>query len=352
MDTLRHGGGFPHLHEHLVRHVPKLRQHILREGANLHPVLVNKLPQRRVVSRRVLRQHVLIDGSSGHFDDGLEIIGKRFEGLLIHQRFHHCARLLPSRIVVVFSHRVQAKGQVVVRTHPVRGVDGAGLQRRVHITPGHSHGFPASALEYLTPEARYAHAKPLHVGQGFNFLIEPAAHLRARIPSREGDQPKGCVELLPQLKATAVVEPAVHFLGREPEGHGGEEGRLGHLASPVVGSAVAHLGVPGEHRVEHLEGTHQLPGAIDFNLQAPVGHAIHKLRQLLRRGSEGREILRPGGDELPFVALALRPCSRGPRLIAASAGAQEPRYHHKRQPPSPSPYLIHRFLLTGSIGRL
>ena len=328
MDALGHGRGLPHFHEHVVGHFSKLRQHVVGEGANLHAVLVHQLPEGGVVARRVLREHIFVDGPRGHFDDGLEIIGKRFEGLLIHERFHDRAGLLPARVVVVLRHRVQAEGEVVVGPHPVRGVDGARLQRRIHIAPGHGHGFAAGALEYLAPEARNAHAQPLHVGQGFDFLIEPAAHLRARIAAGEGDEAEGRVELLPQFKPAAIVEPAVHFLSRQPKGHGGEEGGLGHLAAPVVSGAVAHFRIPGEHRIEYLESANEFSRAVDLNLQAPVGHTLHKLRELFRRRPQGRQVLRPGGNELPFIALAFRRRTGCAGLITPGAGAKQPRDHH------------------------
>ncbi|MNY05164.1 hypothetical protein D3C86_1378730 [compost metagenome] len=194
---------------------------------------------------------------------------------------------------------MQTEGEVVVRADPLGGVDGAGLQGGEDLAGRQIDHGAAHLGQHLAAEARGAHLQALEVVDAVDFLVEPAGGLHAGGAAGEGHHVERLVHLFPQLHAAAVVQPGVHFLGVGAERQGAEELRGRHLALPVVGRAVAHLGGAARHRVEHLQRRHQFAGRIDLDLQAAVAHFVDQAGEALGANAHPGKVLRPGGDHLP-----------------------------------------------------
>jgi hypothetical protein len=99
-----------------------------------------------------------------------------------------------------------------------------------------------------------------------SFLNQPVICTPV-LPQGMRHHAEGGVDLVPQLDAAAVVQPAVDALEVQAEGHGGEVLRRRGLAGPEVAVGVVHLHRAGAHRVEAFEGGHQFAGAEDLDVQ-------------------------------------------------------------------------------------
>jgi hypothetical protein len=148
--------------------------------------------------------------------------------------------------------------------------------------------------------------RPFRSADGLDLLLEPARHLHAGVAAGHGHHAEGRVDLVPQLDAAAVVEPAVHALEVQAEGHGGEVLRGEGLAGPEVAVGVVHLHRAGTHRIEALERRDQLAGAEDLDVQPPARHLADALGQVGGRARavhvEGRA-LAVGAGHLPVEGL-------------------------------------------------
>ena len=210
---------------------------------------------------------------------------------------------MPARVVVVLGNRVQTEGQIVVRADPLRRINGPGLQRGEHVAAGHGDSYTTGALENLSAETGNTHAQTLEIGKRVDLGVEPPPHLNPRVTARKRDEPEWFIELLPELEATSIIDPAVHFLSRKAEWHSCEERCLGRLATPVVSGSVPHLGVRTLHRVEHIEGPDELTGTIDLDVQPSGRHLAHVIGKTLRARAQTGKVLRPGRDHLPAEGL-------------------------------------------------
>src|SRR5690606_4867949 len=95
-------------------------------------------------------------------------------------------RFGPARVVVVPGGLVDARGQVVVGTDPVGGVDHAGLQGGEHLAAGHDDRGGADAADDFAAQAGHADLQALEVLDAVDFLVEPAAHLHAGVAAQQG----------------------------------------------------------------------------------------------------------------------------------------------------------------------
>jgi hypothetical protein len=107
--------------------------------------------------------------------------------------------------------------------------------------------------------------------------------------------------------------------GRQPERHGGEEGRRRHLALPVERSAVADIGDAVADRAQHLEGRHHFARRIDGDVDASARQRADALGDALGRQARPGQPLRPGRDHAPFDRLRPRNGGRGQRAGDANA---------------------------------
>ena len=198
---------------------------------------------------------------------------------------------------------MQAKGQVVVGADPVRRINGTGLHGGEHLGTGQLHRRGTHLAQHLSGEARHTHLQTLQVLHAVDFLVEPTRHLGAGVATGKRLEIELSVEIVPQFLTATMVQPAIHFLGRKPEGDGGKERRGRVLAFPVVGGPMTHLGAALAHRIEHFKGRHQFLGAIDLDLDTPGRHLFHPLGKAVGASPQAGIVLRPSGDHFPFVGL-------------------------------------------------
>ena len=96
----------------------------------------------------------------------------------------HRAAFPPTWIVVVLGDLVESELFIVVGTDPLRRVDRALFQRGVDFTAGDLLRHRAKLGENLSRKSRDAEFQALEIGNLFDLLAEPAAHLRAGIAGR------------------------------------------------------------------------------------------------------------------------------------------------------------------------
>ena len=148
----------------------------------------------------------------------------------------------------------------------------------------------SEVLEYIVQRRTFRMPFPM----GFGGLP------KTLVLAAEGwNDAKGFIQALPELQATAIVKPAIHFLGIEPEWNGAEKLCRYRFALPVIGAAVAHLCGAARDRIKYLEWRYQVIGAVDFDIQATTTHAGDGLCQAICCGTQARKIQRPGGDHFP-----------------------------------------------------
>ena len=96
---------------------------------------------------------------------------------LIDDAFERRSGLLPTRVVVVARSLMQADRDIIVRAHPLRGVNTARLQRREDLRPRKIYRRAAGKLERLPADAWDTHLQAAQIGHTVDAAIEPAAHL-------------------------------------------------------------------------------------------------------------------------------------------------------------------------------
>ena len=85
------------------------------------------------------------------------------------------------------------------------------------------------------------------------------------IAGSRGYQIETIINLLPQGHATTVVQPTVHFLGRQTIRYRSKKlGRLG-FAFPVIGRTMPHFSSPAGHSIKYLKGRNQLLRTINLD---------------------------------------------------------------------------------------
>ena len=275
------------------------RQYFLRKRAQLDAMLVDQGVQGLGVAEGKFADHGQVGGLGGFVDHRLEVIGQRIPGIQVDRAFQHRAGFIPGRGVVVVSHLMQTKGQIIVGPHPVGGIEHAGLQGGEDLATRNGQGGHADPGHRLAGEPWQTQLEALHILERVDFLLEPASHLGAGVTHRERLEVVVGVELVPQLLAAAVVQPGVGLGGGHAEGHGGKELRSRDLAPPVVGSGVAHLGGSLGHGVKDLHRRYHLAGTMDPDLHASAGHPLDALCQIVGSGAEGRKVLGPGRHHVP-----------------------------------------------------
>ena len=292
-------------------------------------MLLDQRGQRGGVAQREFIHHGVI-GDSGRLDHHLlQVFRQCLPGLEIDGAFEDGGRLVPGRRVVILGHLMQAEGQIIVGADPVGGIDHAGFHRGEYLAARQIDRAGADAIHHFARQPRQADLQALHVLETVHFLVEPAGHLGAGVAHRQRLEVVARVDLVPQLHAIAVIQPGVGLGGVHAEGHGGEELGRGHLALPVVGGRVAHLGGTGGHGIEDFQRRYHLAGAIDLDLQATTRELTDQAGEFIGTGAQCREVLRPGGDHLPVDGLALGGIGGGHERRGGETGSTGPQSREK-----------------------
>ena len=194
---------------------------------------------------------------------------------------------------------MQPERDIVVSTDPFGRVNRAGLQRCEYLGAGQCYRRSARAPQYLSTESRDAHLEALQVLDRVDRLLEPTAHLHARVATGKRHQVERLVKFTPQLEAATVVEPAIELEVVKSERNSREELRRVHLAFVVIGCVVAHLHRTAAYGIEHFECRDQFPGAVHLDLQSPARCPVDTLGQVIDRDAETRKLRWPGSDAGP-----------------------------------------------------
>ena len=138
----------------------------------------------------------------------------------------------------------------------------------------------------------------------FDLLAEPAEHLAAGLAGRESDDVEAVIDLVHQLAAIAEHHPGIVLARREAEGQRAVEDEARVLADVVAGIGVAAFDGAVGHRVEHLQGGHDLAGGEGLELELAVGQLADDAGDGLRRAEERVEALGEARGEAPLHVLA------------------------------------------------
>ena len=198
---------------------------------------------------------------------------------------------MPTGIVVVLGHLVEAELLVVVGPHPLGGVNGAPLQSRVDVPARQHLGHHAQAAHHLAAGPGDAHLEALEVGEAPHLLAEPAPHLDPGVAPRELDDVEVGEDGAEKLNPAPVVHPGVLLPGGEAEGHAGVKGQDLGLAHVVVARRVPRLHRALLHRVHNLEAGDDLPRLVDPDLEAAPREGGDPVGQDLRRPVDGVQAL-------------------------------------------------------------
>ena len=239
-------------------------------------------------------------GCHGRFAYHLfEVVRQCIPGIQIDGAFEHCGRLVPRRGVVVVGYLVKAESQIVIRADPVRRIQHPGLHRGVDLTTRHIHRGHSDTVHGLASQARQTQFHALQIIERIDLFLEPATRLRTGIAYRERLEVVFGIDFVPQLLATAMVEPGIGFSGGHAKGHSRKKLRGSDLAAPIVGSRVSHLGSTGRYRIEHFHGRHQLTGAVHANTHAASRQRFDAPGELIGPRAQRREVGGPRCDHIP-----------------------------------------------------
>ena len=234
----------------------------------------HQLLQGNRVEGVVLGDHVLRRDRGGGIDNRLELRRQGGIGLGVNEELQLGAALPPAGVVVIRRDLVEAELFIVVRADKLDRIERAFFQRLVHVASGHVLRHHAELLHgFAEQAAAHAHFQALEVGDGFDFLAVPAAHLRAGVAGAAALHVVFGVERIHQLAAIAVRHPGVHLAGGQAERHGAAEGENRVFAGEVVRRGLRHLDGAVLQRIDHAKGGHQLASGMhgDFKLAAGQG---------------------------------------------------------------------------------
>ena len=219
MHLLRHRVLGHGLGQHLVGDLAQLLQHLVGQRLGDHTLVLHQVVHRLGVVALAPGFADDVAGRGGVLDHRLQVLGQLVPGRLVDQQFGDRGGLVPAGRVVVLGGLVQAELAVLERADELGRVDDTALQRREDLAAGQQLDVDAERRVDLPGQPGDAHLQALQVGAGLDLLLEPAGHLHAGVAARQGDHAERRVDLVPQLLATAVVEPAVDALEVQPERH-------------------------------------------------------------------------------------------------------------------------------------
>ena len=189
---------------------------------------------------------------------------------------------------------------VIVRTDPLRRINRTAFQRLIDFAAGNLLPDHAEFAEHLTGEAADAHLQALEIGQRFDFLAVPAAHLHAGVAGGELNAAVILEQIGHRLQAAAVIHPGVLLARVEPEGQcrGKGEGRV--FADVVIRRGVAALHGAVLHGIKHLQAGDDFTGSEYADLEFAVGAFRYTLRQDFGSAVQRVEGFRETGREPPL----------------------------------------------------
>jgi hypothetical protein len=123
--------------------------------------------------------------------------------------------------------------------------------------------------------------------------------LRAGVAAGEADDVVVAIELAHQLQAVALDHPGRHLPAVQAEGDGAAKGEGLVLAEEVIGRRVRDLDGARLHRINHLQGRHELPAGMHRDLELAAGHLRDLLREHVGRAEDGVQRLRETRCEAP-----------------------------------------------------
>src|SRR5262245_43047696 len=141
---------------------------------------------------------------------------------------------------------------VVVRPHPLRGVDHTPLEGSVDVSGRRQDRRGTRLGDDLASEiGAHAYSESLEVANRRDLLPEPARHLRCEGRALARDEVVRGVGLLPELEPIALVVPRHHPLGVHPERYGAEPSIAGSFSNQYTGAAMNASIVPFDAASKH-----------------------------------------------------------------------------------------------------
>ena len=173
---------------------------------------------------------------------------------------------MPAGGVVELGRLLKSHPSVLKGTDKFSRIDHTALERREDLPWGQKLHVDTEACVDPASEAWNAHLQALEIGHGLDFLFEPAGHLNAGIATGHGNHSKRSVDLVPEVNAATVVEPAIHALEVHAKGHRGEVLSCECLARPEITICVVHLHRAGANGIEALGCRNQLARTKHLNV--------------------------------------------------------------------------------------
>jgi len=118
-DFFPHRVGLGQLFDDFPRYIAKQPENIVGKLPNFHVRVVDKLLQRLRIAVSIFGDHVGRDRLAGRLDDRPEIVGQRRPGVCIDHRLEPRARLVPTRVIVIFRSLVQTERNIIVSANPL-----------------------------------------------------------------------------------------------------------------------------------------------------------------------------------------------------------------------------------------
>jgi len=244
-------------------------------------------------------------------NDCLVCLGQAVVPCLVAAHGQHRARLMHAREVIVLGSFVELHEVVVERTNPLCCIDGAGNEVFVDLATRQGHRRRAELRHDVAALTRNTHLQTLQVVSGFDFLVEPAAHLHAGVPGRKVLQAESGSKFVPEFLAAAILNPGVHLGHGQTERNGRERSPTRVLALPVVVGGNVCLRVSGSDLIEGVECSDTLAGSEVLNVYAAFGQLGNTSGQTLCGNTQTREIAWPGRhDDHVCCALCDSRCSK------------------------------------------
>ena len=155
-------------------------------------------------------------------------------------------------VIVIICNLVEPEIHVGPGSDPFGTVNRAGFEGSDDLATGDRHHGGAHAAHDFGAETRHAIAQPLVVLRTVDFLGEPAAHLRAGLRGHQRLDVERRVDFVPQLLASAEVNPRSELVGGQTKQHCAKEIQRRRLALKIRIEGMIHISDTGADRIERL----------------------------------------------------------------------------------------------------